>query len=257
VKPSRENTKQQRNAENKIDFGAIDVGEAGNDFGMENTEGKRWNRKHKTYERAGSADVEESAGSSNRRANQNERAKRADERGKWNEEGISGADVMMAAGKKVAQLMREKNGEQGKGKRNACGEARRVLVEKREGVDKFVIRSRLIICVSDRELSTGDQAGAKSKQKQDACKDERSCGRAAGNRGVLEFVNRHGAPIDVDWDGWRKVFWGWRGHEKFRTTNSVRKEQYNTVVAFRTSSHVFDGLSNGNTRFSTDIIRSL
>ena len=235
MKPGRESTKQQRNAENKVDIGAINVSEAGNDFGMENTEGERRNGKHKTYERAGSADVKEGAGSSNRRANQNECAKRADERGKGNKKGIGGANMVMAAGEKMSQLMCEKNGEQGKSKRNASREACRMFVEERESVDEFVIRSRLIICVSDRELSAGDQAGAKSKQKQDACKDERSCGRAARNRGVLEFVNRNGAPIDIDWDGWRKVFWGWRGHEVFRSADSVRKKQYNTVAAVRAS----------------------
>ena len=257
MKPDCEGTKQQRNAENKVDVGAINVSEAGDDFGMENTEGERRNGKHKTYERAGSADVKEGADSSNRRANQNERSERADERGKWNEKRIGGADVVMAAGEKMSQLMREQNGEQGESKRNAGREACRMFVEERESVDEFVIRSRLIICVSDRELSAGDQTGAKSKQKQDACKDERSCGRAARSRDVLEFVNRNGAPIDVDWDGGRKIFWRWRGHEIFRTANSVRKKQYNTVPAVRASSQVFDGLSNGNTRFSTDIIRSL
>jgi hypothetical protein len=70
----------------------------------------------------------------------------------------------MAAGEKVSQLMSEKNGEQGEGKGDAGGECGRAFVEKREGMDKFIIGSRLIIRVGDRELRAGYKAGAKSKQ---------------------------------------------------------------------------------------------
>lgn len=163
VKPGGESTKQQRNAEDKIDVGTSNIGKAGNDFGMKNAVGEGGNGKHETDERAGSADVKEGACGSNRRANQNERTKSADEGGEGNEKWISGANVMMAAGEKVAQLMSEKNGEQGKGERNAGGKACRMFVEKRESVDEIVIGSRLIIRVGDRELRAGDQAGAKSK----------------------------------------------------------------------------------------------
>jgi len=164
VKPGGETTKQQRNAENKIDFGAGDVGKAGYDFGMENAVGEGGNGKHETGERAGSADVKEGAGGSNRRANQNERTKGANEGGEGNEKRVGGANVMMAAGEKVSQFMGEKNGEQSEGKGDAGGECGRAFVEKREGMDKFIIGSRLIIRVGDGELCAGDQASAKSKQ---------------------------------------------------------------------------------------------
>ena len=169
LKPGCESPKQERNTEDKIDVRPIDVGKAGNDFGMENAVGQCGNGKDETHKRAGSADVKEGAGGSNRRANQNKRAKSANEGGKWDEKRIGGANVMMAAGEKVAQFMGEKNGEQGEGKGNTSGEARRMFVEKREGVDKIVIGSRLIVCVGDCELRAGDEAGAKSEEEQDAC----------------------------------------------------------------------------------------
>ena len=111
MKPGGEGAKQQRNAKDKIDFGASDVGKTRNDLGMENAVGERGNGKHETDERAGSADVKKGACGSNRRANQNERAEGANEGGKGNKKRIGGTNVMMAAGEKVSQLMREKNSE--------------------------------------------------------------------------------------------------------------------------------------------------
>lgn len=115
---------------------------------------------------------------------------------------------MMATGEKVSQFMGEKNGEQREGKGDASGEACGMFVEKREGVDEIVIGSSLIIRVGDRELRAGYKAGAKSKQEQDTGEGERFRGRPAWNGNVLPFTGRSGAPIDVDWDGGRKVFWG-------------------------------------------------
>lgn len=236
VKPGSEGTKQQWNTKNKVDVGASEVGKAGNDFGMEDAVSEGGNCKHKTDERAGSADVKQGAGGSNRRTNQNEGAKRADEGGKWNEKRIGSANVMMAASEKVAQLMGEKNGEQGESKRNAGDEASRVFVEKREGVDKFVEGSCLIISVGDGELCAGGEAGTKSEKKQDGCDDQHLGRWAAGNRSVAKIAERHGAPIDVDRNGWLGILWEWWGHEIFRAANSVRTEQYNTDAAVRASS---------------------
>jgi hypothetical protein len=46
-------------------------------------------------------------------------------------------------------------------------------VKKSEGVDKFVERNGLILRVGDGELSAGNEAGAKSEEKENAGKIKR------------------------------------------------------------------------------------
>jgi hypothetical protein len=72
---------------------------------------------------------------------------------------------MVAAGKKMAELMDEQNGEKSEGEGQARSEGRGVFVKKSEGVEKPVERNSLILSISDGKLSAGDQAGAKSKKK--------------------------------------------------------------------------------------------
>jgi hypothetical protein len=60
-------------------------------------------------ERAGGADIEERAVGANRRTDEDEGAEGADERGERNEEGITGTDMVMAAGAEVAELVGEEN----------------------------------------------------------------------------------------------------------------------------------------------------
>src|SRR6266568_2090835 len=110
--------KQQRRAED--DFGVARVDKAGNDLGVENAVDQRGNRENKAYKRAGSAHIEESPGGADRRANQNEGPKRADERGERNEVWVTGANVMMAAGEEMAELVGQQDGEQGDGEGEAC-----------------------------------------------------------------------------------------------------------------------------------------
>src|SRR5258708_8779176 len=111
---------------------------------MENAEGERGNRQNEPHEGTGSAHVKECTSGTNRRTNQNECAERADERRKGNKKRVAGADVMMAAGAKMAEFMREQNGEQGEGKRKARREGCGMVVEEGEVVAKQVQPHRLV-----------------------------------------------------------------------------------------------------------------
>ena len=71
----------------------------------------------------------------------------------------------MAAGEKMAEFMREQNGEKSEGKRKARREGRGMFVEEGEGVEKLVERNGLILRISEGKLSAGDEASAKSKKK--------------------------------------------------------------------------------------------
>jgi len=82
-------------------------------------------------------------------------------------------DVMMAARKEMAKLMREQDGEQRKGEGQAGGKSCGVFVKEGEGVDKFVERNGLILRVGDGELGTGDEASAKREEKKNTGKIKR------------------------------------------------------------------------------------
>ena len=73
--------------------------------------------------------------------------------------------MMMAAGKEMAKLVGEQNGEQREGEGQAGGKSCGVSVKKSEGVEELVERNGLILRVGDRKLSSGDQAGAKRENK--------------------------------------------------------------------------------------------
>ncbi len=141
------------------------VVKARNNFGVEHAVRECGNRQNETHKRAGSTHVKERPRGANRRTNQNECAKCAHERRKGNKERIAGADVMMAAGEEVAELMGEKNGEQGERERQSGSEGSRMFIKKSEGVEELVERNGLIPHVGDGKLSSGDQAGAKSEKK--------------------------------------------------------------------------------------------
>jgi len=105
---------------------------------MKNSIKKRGDSKNKTDERTGSTDVEEGAVGSNGRAHENESTKSANERRQGNEEGIAGADVMIAASKEMAEFVSKKNREQGEGKRESVNESRGMTIKKREVVQKLM-----------------------------------------------------------------------------------------------------------------------
>src|SRR5882757_9897224 len=100
----------ERRAENGA--GAVGIGEAGNDLCVNDAEDERGYRDDESEERAGCADIEESARGPNRRTNENECAEGADQRREWNEVGIARVNVMMAAGEVVAEFVGEKNREE-------------------------------------------------------------------------------------------------------------------------------------------------
>ena len=87
---------------------------------MENSVGQCGHRQNKTYERAGRTHVKERAGGANRGTDQDESAKSSHQRRKGNEERIACSDVMMTAGKEMAELVGEQNGEQRESEGQAC-----------------------------------------------------------------------------------------------------------------------------------------
>lgn len=203
-------TEQQRHAEDEVVSAC--VCKARNDFCVENTVGERGNGEYEAGKGAGSADIEKGSRRSNRRTNEDERAESADERGERNEKGISGADVMIATGEEVAELVGQKNSQQGECEREAGGETGGMLVEELKGAKKFVERSGLIVSEGDGELRARSEAGAERKEEEDAGDDEHFP-RQAGTRGVIEIGGGNGAPIDVDRNGAARVFWRRWVHE--------------------------------------------
>ncbi len=141
----------------------------------------------------------------------------------------------MTAGEEMAKLMGEQDGEQGEGERQARGQGRRVSVKKGEGVEEFVERNSLILRVSDGKLSAGNQARAKSKKKQEACDEEHPKRRTRWDGFIRRFDEWNGAPIQIDRNGWWRVFWEWCAHEVVGAINEIDMNQYSTSVRARAS----------------------
>jgi len=80
---------------------------------------------------------------------------------------------MMTAGKEMAELMGEQDGEQSEGERQAGGKSWWVFVKKGEGAQKLIERNGLILRVGEGELGAGNEAGAKSEEKENARKIKR------------------------------------------------------------------------------------
>ena len=141
--------------------------------------------------------------------------------------------MMIAASKEMTQFVREKNGEQGESKRQACGEAERVFVKKSERAEKFVEREGFVLSVGSRELRTSDEASAKREEEEDTGKNQHLPGRTVGGRGVADAAGRSGAPIHDDGDGRRRIFWSWRAHEVVGVTFGISTCQYSTMARVR------------------------
>ena len=120
---------------------------------------------------------------------------------------------MLAAGKKMAQLVGQQNPKQSGGKRKAREEARGVLVEKREGADKLVKGDRLIVRVSDRKLRARDEATAKRQEEKYAGKDQRLRGGRRRNPRVIPLAREVVAPIDGGRYRRGRILWQWGSHE--------------------------------------------
>lgn len=151
-------TKQKRSAVD--DFGVGGVGEAGNEFGMEDAVEESGNGEDETDERAGSADIKQGAVSEDGGADQDESAERAVQIGERNEKGIGSANMVVAAGEKMAEFVGEENKEKSKCEREACGEAQWVLVEESKGAEKFIGGEGFVLRVGGGELGSSHEAGA-------------------------------------------------------------------------------------------------
>ena len=143
--------------------------------------------------------------------------------------------MMIAAGKEMTQFVREKNGEQGESKRQACGEAERVFVKKCERAEKFVEREGFVLSVGSRELRASDEARAKREEEEDTSKDQHLPGRTVGDRGVADATGGRGAPIHAHGNGRRRIFWEWRAHEVAGVTFGIGTCKYSTIARVRAS----------------------
>jgi len=53
--------------------------------------------------------------------------------------------------------------------------------------------------------------------------------------GVSKLLRRDGAPVEVEWNGGRRIFWEWSGHEMFRAGKMIGTYKYNTNGNVRAS----------------------
>src|SRR6266481_3632581 len=109
MKNRREKMEDERGAENDFVFGGH--GEAGNKLGVHDAIDQRGNSDQEADERPRSVDVKERACSANGRTDEDERAERADQRGKGNEKRIAGMNMVVAAGEKMSEFVGEENRE--------------------------------------------------------------------------------------------------------------------------------------------------
>jgi hypothetical protein len=228
-----EETQEERNAEGEVSI--LSIVQTGNNLGMEHTVDERGNGENKADERTGSADVKERAGGANRRTNQNESAEGTDERRKRNKKRIAGTNVMMTASENMAEFVSEKYGEQSEGEGQAGGEGRGVFVKKREGFDKLVKRNGLILGIGDSELSAGDKASAKSEKEKNAGEIEGLERRWRRDGDISRLKKCCGTPIQVNGNGWRRVFRERIAHEAAGVMNRIDTTQYSTSGLVRAS----------------------
>lgn len=197
TKESREEMEQQGSAKN--DFGVGWICDAGYDLGVEETKDERGNGKDKTDQRAGGADVEESASGANGRTHEDEGAKSTDERREGNEERIAGVDAMMAAGEKMAELMGQENGQESGREGKAGKKGYGIFVEQRESAEEFVERDGLIVSIGGGELRAGGEAGAQCKEKKRYGQEEGFERRTREDRDIILSRRWKSPPIRLCW----------------------------------------------------------
>src|SRR5260370_38181106 len=122
-----ENRVQQAEQERSAidEFGVRGVSEARNKLGMQDAIDKSGNSEDETDERAGSADIKQGAIRADGRADQDEGAERAGQVGEGNEKRGGRANMMIAAGKEIAEVVGEEDGEKRERKGENEEEARR------------------------------------------------------------------------------------------------------------------------------------
>jgi hypothetical protein len=228
---------QELRAKDEVDV--LQVGEAGNNFCVQDAVDQGGNGENEADQGAGSADVEECAGGADGGADQNECAEGADEGWEGKEERIAGANVMVAAGEEMAEFVGEQDGEQREGEGEAGGQARGMLIEEFESADKFLDGSGFVLRVGDGELGARDEAGAEREQEKNTGEEQGFWGRARRDVGELELLRRDGAPIEVERNGGRRIFWEWSGHEMFGAMKVISTYKYNIDGKVRASAGGF------------------
>jgi hypothetical protein len=153
----------ERNAKN--DVGVSGVRKSGNNFGVKNSIQECGNGENEADERARCADIEEGARGPDWGADENERSKSANQRGSWNEERVAGANVVMAASEKMAELMCQEDRHERQGEREAAQEASRMAIEERKGANKLIDRDGLIVRIGGGKLRAGGEASAQREKK--------------------------------------------------------------------------------------------
>jgi hypothetical protein len=195
MEESVEEAKKEGDAKDYRVLVGVGMSDGGDDAGMKYAIDQGRNCKDETRERAGGADVKERARGANLGTYQDKGAEGADEVGEGNEKRVGGADVVVAAGEKMAEFMGEKNGQEGGGEGQTGEKSGGILVEESESAEKFVERSGLIVGVGDGELCASSEAGAECEEKERDGEDERFEGRARENRDVKLRARRKIAPI--------------------------------------------------------------
>src|SRR5262249_19302288 len=134
VKYGAQNVQDQRCAENESRVPRIS--QSRDVFRVDHAINERRNGDQESDDRAGSAYVEKCTIRSNGRADQNERAQCSDQRWEWNEERITGVNVVVTASEVVRKFVHEENGQKGEGEREATDEGSRMAIEQREIVEQ-------------------------------------------------------------------------------------------------------------------------
>ena len=176
------------------------IGEAGNDFCVQDAEDERGDGYDEADERAGGADVKERAAGANRRANHDESAEGADQRRKWDKEGIAGVDVVVAAGEVVSEFVHEQDGEKCQREREAADECKRMFVEKSERVQEFIEVDRFVFGVSCGEMSARDEASAESDEEENDGEEQGLEWRVCRDGRVPRWIRdewREGLPVGL------------------------------------------------------------
>jgi len=176
MKERDENPHQQRIAE---DDGRAGQG-IGNDFRRSDGIGHRRHGEKKSDNGPGESDVEQRAARGDRRANANECAESSEKRRRGEEVRIAHVNAVKLAGEIMSQLVRQQNGEQREGKRNAEQQQPRMQERVEEHGEKILISGEglLIHRVGARKFGADGKRGDHREQKQNQRRPRRTARRA-------------------------------------------------------------------------------
>src|SRR5260370_3661585 len=155
VKNRREKMQDERSAED--DLVIRWRGEAGDKLGVDDAVDQRGNGDEEADKRSGRADVEQCACGANGRTDEDEGAKRADQRWEGNKERIAGVNVVVAASEKMGEFVSEENRKQCKRERESGGQGERVTIGESERVNKFVPGDGFVVGAGGDGMLTGDE----------------------------------------------------------------------------------------------------